>query len=188
MRWDRLLADIEAAEAARERAEMLGEAAERSRMETGRVSLEARLRAAEGRPVVLEVDGPQRCAGRLAGVGLGWVVVEGAPASWLVATRHVLWVADLPRQFSPPPEGAAKRLYESLGIRHVLRGIAADRSAVQIGLGTGEPLTGTIDRVGADFVDLAVHAPGELRRTRELRGERAVHIDAIRYVRRQADG
>lgn len=187
MRWERLLADIEAAEAARDRADMLGEAAERARHETGQVALAGRLRAAVGAVVTIEVDGPQRCAGTLSAVGSGWLVLESGPVSWLVATAHLVQVADLPRPTAPAMDAAERRVYDGLGLRHALRGIAADRSAVQIGLGVNGVLAGTIDRVGADFVDLAVHPIGEPRRARDVRGVRSVPIAAIRYVRRGSE-
>lgn len=186
MRWDRLLADIEAAELARERAEMLGEAAERSRLETARVRLQSRLEAACGAQITVEIDGPHRAIGAIEAVGNGWFVLVGGAQSWVIPTGHVLWIGDLPRHAAPPPEGGAKRIFESLGLQHVLRGIAADRSFVQIGLGAADAVAGTIDRVGADFIDVAVHATGEPRRAREVRGQRTVRLDAISYLRRGA--
>ena len=186
MRWERLLADLAALEEARRRADMLGEAAERSRAETGRVTLAARLRASEGLRLTFEVDGPHRCAGTVAGTGPGWVVLQDGAVQWLLVTRFVLWVDELPRYAAPEAEGAAKRIYDSLGLRHVLRGIAADRSEVRVGLGPTAPVTGTIDRVGGDFIDLALHPPGEPRRHREVTAHRVVAIDAIRYLQRSA--
>lgn len=186
MRWERLLADLQAVEEARQHAEILGEAAERSRAETGRVTLAARLRAAEGLRLSFEVDGGQRCTGTVAGVGPGWAVLSETAVEWLIATKFVLWVDDLPRYAAPEPDGAAKRIYDSLGLRHVLRGVAADRSAVRIGVGAPTPVTGTIDRVGADFIDLALHPTGEPRRQREVSAHRVVPIDAIRYLQRSA--
>ncbi|WP_166741631.1 hypothetical protein [Cumulibacter soli] len=184
MRWDRLLADLEAAEEARQRAEMLGEVAERSRAEIGRVTLAARLRAAESVRVTIELEGVHRCVGELVGVGPGWVVLEDGPTQWLVATRYVSWVDDLPPYVAPDQVGAAKRVYDSLGMRHVLRGIAADRAAVRIGIGAADAIGGTIDRVGANFLDLALHPDGEPRRRREVAAHRVVAIEAIRYVHR----
>jgi hypothetical protein len=184
MRWDRLLGDIEAAEDARARAEMLGEAAERSRLETARVTLESRLAAAAGSRLTIDLDGAGRCSGVVTAVGRGWVVLDAGQVSWVVAVEHIRWVADLGRNAAPPPSAAGRRIYDKLGIAHVLRGIATDRAAVQLGLGAGETLAGTIDRVGADFVDVAVHAVGEPRRPREVRGRRTVRTAAIRFVRR----
>lgn len=183
MRWERLLADIEAAEAARNRAEMLGEAAERARAEMASVTLEARLRAAVGRALALEMDGPQRCTGIVEAVGAGWLTLAEPAARWVVATNHLVWVEDLPSLAAPEPADAVRRVYEGLGMRHVLRGLAADRAAVRIGLGTADACTGTIDRVGADWIDVAAHAVGEPRRARDVRTRRTVRIGAIRFLR-----
>lgn len=184
MRWERLLADLVTAEEARQRAAMLGEATERARTETARVTLVDRLRAAEGHRLVFEVDGPQRCAGVLAGIGPGWLVLEDDAVQWMLALRHVVWVDELPPFVAPQPQGAARQVYQRLGLTHVLRGIAADRSGVRIGVGRSDPVYGTIDRVGADFVDVAVHPVGEPRRSRQVTGHRTIAIDAVRYVQR----
>ncbi|WP_153506616.1 hypothetical protein [Cumulibacter manganitolerans] len=188
MRWDRLLADLAALEEARARGEMLGEAAERGRLETARVALENRLSAAVGGELTVAVEGGQRCSGRVEAAGDGWLLLRSGPAAWLVATAHLVWVANLPRHTVPAPDGAAAAIHRGLGLRHVLRGVAADRSAVQLGLGSNAPVSGTIDRVGADFVDLAVHDVGAPRRAGEVQGVRTVPIAAIRYLRRGWEG
>jgi hypothetical protein len=54
---------------------------------------------------------------------------------------------------------------------------------VVVGLVDGGAVTGTVDRVGADFVEVAEHGPGEPRRQREVSGVRAVAFAAIAVVR-----
>jgi hypothetical protein len=72
-------------------------------------------------------------------------------------------------------------------MRSALRGIARDRSVVRIDLtGTDGALDGTIDRVGADFVDVAEHPPGEPRRRGNVRSSVLVPTAAIAAVRRQS--
>jgi hypothetical protein len=71
-----------------------------------------------------------------------------------------------------------------LGLRHVLRGIARDRSAVRISLIDGTAIDGTIDRLGADFVEVAQHAAGELRRRDQVRDVVLVPLSALAVVRR----
>jgi hypothetical protein len=59
---------------------------------------------------------------------------------------------------------------------------------VQILLEDGGTLTGTLDRVGADYVELAAHPADEPRRTEAVQGVRAVVIDAVAVVRTTAPG
>jgi hypothetical protein len=49
-------------------------------------------------------------------------------------------------------------------------------------------LTGTIDRVGADYLDLAEHAPDEPRRAGSVRAKRTVPFAAILFVQRAVTG
>ena len=57
-------------------------------------------------------------------------------------------------------------------------GIARDRSAARLHLVDGSDLDATLDRVGADFVEVAAHAPGEVRRRSEVRD-----VDPCRFAR-----
>jgi hypothetical protein len=50
----------------------------------------------------------------------------------------------------------------------------------------GTTADGTIDRIGADFVEIAAHAAGELRRRSEVRDVLVVPLGAVAAVRRQA--
>jgi len=60
-----------------------------------------------------------------------------------------------------------------------------DRSTVQVRLTDGRTVAGTLDRVGADFVELGEHPAGELRRAAEVRDLLVLPIQAIVLVRRQ---
>jgi hypothetical protein len=59
---------------------------------------------------------------------------------------------------------------------------------VQIVLDDGGTLTGTLDRVGADYVELAVHPADEPRRNEAVQGVRAVVIGAVAVVRTVVPG
>jgi hypothetical protein len=64
-----------------------------------------------------------------------------------------------------------------------VRGLARDRSAVQLVLVDGAVVTGTIDRVGADFCEIAEHALDQARRGSAVQGVTAVALSALAVVR-----
>jgi hypothetical protein len=59
---------------------------------------------------------------------------------------------------------------------------------VQLVLDDGATLTGTLDRVGADYVELAVHPADAPRRSESVQEVRAVVIGAVAVVRTVAPG
>ncbi len=185
MRWDDLFADLEAQADALETAARGTEVGERTRIELGTLGLGERLSAAVGEPLHLRVAGDTQVAGTLVRVGVDWLLVdEGAGREALVATGAVLAVGGLGRAAAAPGSGGA--VHARLTLRHALRGIARDRSAVRVHLVDGSVLDATVDRVGADFADVAVHPPGEARRRGEVRGVQLVALVAIAAVRRSA--
>lgn len=182
MRWEDLFSDLEAQLAAAERAELAGEVADRTRRELARIRLVDRLHAVPGRPVELLVRGAGRVAGRLADVAPEWLLVEERGSlPTLVPLGAVLSVAGLGARAEDPVGAGA--VVARLGLGVALRAVARDRAPVSLVLVDGSTLAGTVDRVGADHLDLAEHAPGELRRSRDVRGVRAVPFAALGAVR-----
>jgi len=182
MRWEQLFADLQAQFEAEEAAVELAEAGSRARSEIGALTLGDRLRGGVGLPLVLSCGGAGTVAGTLVDVGTDWLLVEGDGARQsLVATAAVRSVSGLGRRTAAPE--AAGSLRGRLDLRRALRGLARDRSAVQIVLDDGGVLTGTLDRVGADYVDLAEHPADLPRRSEAVRGVRAIVIGAIAVVR-----
>ena len=64
-----------------------------------------------------------------------------------------------------------------------LRDLMRRRVGVTLRLAGGRSLAGTIDRAGADHLDLALHEPGAPRRAEEVSGYRLVPFEAIVWVR-----
>jgi hypothetical protein len=119
--------------------------------------------------------------GVLTDVGVDWLLLVQRGQDVLVAWRAVQAVTDIGRDSAPPSDPGPVR--SRLDLRWALRAVARDRSPVRLVLEGGQELTGTIDRVGADFVDLAEHAPDEHRRAGAVWRMQAVLIDAIVLVR-----
>ena len=187
MRWQQLFADLaaqwEAAETAADQAEL----ASRTRAEVGAVRLTDRLRAAVGSTVALRCRGGGRLDGVLTEVGVDWLLLaEERGSEVLVGWGAVQEVPDLGWTTAPPQELGVVR--SRLDLRWALRAAARDRGAVQVVLDDGAVLTGTIDRVGADFFDLAEHPLDEHRRTGSVRRVHAVVIDAVALVRTVSTG
>lgn len=186
MRWQRLFADLQAELEAGEIAAERAEDASRARLEVGAVRLQDRLGGAVGRELTLRCRGAGDVRGRLTEVGSGWALVtEAGGREVLVAVPAVLTVSGLQRGTAVPVAGEVAR---RLDLRWALRGLARDRSPVQVLLDDGAALTGTVDRVGADFLELAEHAPDESRRVAAVQGVRAVALEAVVAVRRLAPG
>jgi hypothetical protein len=183
VRWDALFADLEAQADALAAAERAAEVDERARIELGAVSWRRRLQAALGAPVQLRCTGGAQLRGRVGRVGPDWTLIDDGGREALVALAAVLGVAGLSR-YADVEETSP--VASKLSLRSALRGVARDRSVVRIRLiGADAALDGTIDRVGADFVDLAEHAAGEPRRRGEVRGTVLVPVSAIAVVHRQ---
>jgi hypothetical protein len=182
MRWQHLFADLsaqwEAAEVSAERAE----AASHARSEVGSVLLADRLRGAAGARLVLRCRGAGQVAGAVADVGTDWLLlVDDRGGEALVAAAAVLSVSGLGRRTAAPADAGEVR--RRLDLRWAVRGLARDRSRVHVVLTDGAVLTGTIDRVGADFCEIAEHALDQARRSSAVQGVTAVALSALAVVR-----
>src|SRR5829696_10453558 len=136
MRWQQLFDDLqsqfEAEEAAAERAE----SASRTRAELGAVRLVDRLGGAIGSPVSLDVRGAGRVAGVLVERGSDWLLLEDEQGrDLLVALAGVRGVSGLGRRTAAPDPVHGVRA--RLDLRRALRGLARDRTTVQVVLDDG---------------------------------------------------
>lgn len=183
MRWERLFADLDAQLDSAHAAELAGEVGDRSRREVARLRLADRARLATGAQLSAGVVGMGTLSGRLLRSGPQWWLLTADGDEVLVCTDAVAWVSGLPALAAEPDTTSA--VERRMGLGYVLRAIARDRSAVAVVLTNATTLTGTIDRVGADFVDLAEHAPGEPRRAAAVRGARTVPFAGLAAVRRR---
>lgn len=186
MRWDGLFADLEAQAEAVLSAERAAEVEDRVRYEIGRLTLSDRLRPAVGGEVQLNCQGGASVVrGTIRRLGSEWCLIdEGGGHEAVVALAAVSVIAGLGRTSAPP---ASMGLVESrLGLRHILRSLARDRSMLRIQLRDASTVDGTLDRVAADFVEVASHPPGESRRRAEVRAVLLVVIESLAVIRRDS--
>ncbi len=197
MRWDRLFSDLEARFDEIADSEAIAEMADRQRVEAGAVGFAQRLAGSLGQPIRIRVAGGSAVGGVLRGVGPDWLLLsEGQGRDVLVAMCAVAIVEGLTAATALPMSGVALRL----DLRHAVRGLARDRSPVAVLVaggtvtganGAAEPgsnphgaeITGTIDRVGADFTEIAVHAAWEPRRAASVRSVVLVPLSAVMVIR-----
>ena len=184
MRWDALFDDLGAQAETLEHAERAAEVEDRTRAEVGAVGLLDRLRAATGSP--LRVRTPAGVlTGTLSRIGRDWLLLdEDDGREVLVPLAAVLAVSGLPPLAAVP--GTMDAVTRRLRLWFVLRRLARDRAPVRVLLRDGSALAATVDRVGADFVEVAVVPTGEARRAAAVRDVLVVPTAALVAVRREA--
>jgi hypothetical protein len=182
VRWDRLFEDLEAQLERAADEEFAAELADRTRHELARVRLVDRLGRVVGEAVDLAVEGVGPVTGTLRRVGLDWLLLEpSAGSEVVVANRAVVSVRGLTRAAREPDLWG--EVESRLGLGHILRAVARDRSTVTVVSRDGSSCAGTIDRVGADFLEVAEHPPGAVRRSGEVVTMRAVTLGGLAVVR-----
>ena len=182
MRWQRLFDDLEARLDGERGEDLDAEVADRIRGELAATSLADRLRGAAGHLIAVEAAGVGRLDGTLRRVGSGWFVLEDAHGSpTVVLLTALVGVHDLPlASLSTASAGLATA---QAGLGQVLRVLARDRTALSVVTVDGARISGTIDRVGADYFDLAEHPIDEPRRARAVRLTRTVASARVAVLR-----
>jgi hypothetical protein len=182
MRWDHLFADLDAQLAQADAKDLAGEVADRTRREAGALHLADRLRACVGDPLAVTASGAGTVHGRLTDIGPDWLLLaEGSGRELLLSARSVLGVVGIGASSGAP--GAQGELARRLDLRWALRALVRSRAPVHVVLTDATVLSGTLDRVGADHVDLAEHAPGEERRADAVSRVRVLPLHAVSAVR-----
>jgi hypothetical protein len=178
MRWERLFADLEAQLEAEERAAAEGEVVDLTRAERAHLALRDRLRAHVDVALRWSFTPGSVVEGTLVDVGADWVLVRVARAELLVPAEAVRFVEGLSRSAVEDGSQVARRWRFGL----VLRGLARDRAVVEVRLRDGDAFIGTIDRVGADHLDLAIHPPDRPRREAAVITVRCIPLAAVGSV------
>lgn len=200
MHWDRLFEDLEGQLASEWESERAALDAESERLRISRLELRSRLRmlCASSACVTLDLPGGHRIRARLHALGADWVgasLTEAEGASSMRTTQmiplsairglsvdHGLVLASLEDAVDATPV-----LRERMSLGFVLRDLARRRAPVTLTTIDRIDLHGTVDRAGADHLDLALHDRGEARRASAVREFRIVPFTALASVRTLGD-
>lgn len=187
VRFEDLFDDLESQLEAELGAEQRDLEAEEERFRIGRLELRDRIVAAP-RLLDLTLRGGGRLRLRRMALGRDWLnglVLEGAPAdTGAVVPLHAIVGIELDGDASAASVQSVKEagdLQARLSFAYAMRDLARRRASVILE-GT-RPVAGTIDRVGRDHLDLAVHEPGERPRRSAVRSWRIVPFSAFDWVR-----
>ncbi|GAA4752679.1 hypothetical protein GCM10025783_26930 [Amnibacterium soli] len=187
MRWDELFADLEGQLEHGLGAEEREAELEEERLRVGRTSLRDRIAAVAAAGEALRVrllDGSAlelvpRTVGRdwASGDLVGSAAQVVLPVSAVAALLPT--AAQVARSLEPVALGAVT---DRIGLAFVLRDLARRRRTVQLTV-PGGALSGTIDRVGRDHLDLAVHPADGWRRASAVARIEVLALTQVLLVR-----
>ncbi len=198
--WDRLFEDLEGQLASEWESERAALDAESERLRISRLELRSRLRVlcASAAPATLDLPGGARVRARLNALGSDWIAATIAQAEESRTTRstvivplhalrgltvdHGLLLSSLDEEDDPAPV-----LRERMSLGFVLRDLARRRVPVRIVSVDASALHGTIDRAGADHLDLALHDPGEARTASAVHAFQIIPFAAVTSVQTAGD-
>jgi len=202
MRWDNLFSDLESQLESGLTTEEDNLQAEEERLRVSRLGIRDRIMAMVAvadrgahSPLALILkgsDGSDVVEVLVRSIGRDWLaaelvgqgqqgrqcVVPLSAIAGIALSRRQLRHSLEPRE-APTATGA---LADRLGLAFILRDLCRRRTGVEVTL-VGETLFGTIDRVGRDHLDLAVHEAGKPRRNDEVRALRIVALDVVLMIR-----
>ncbi|KQV05989.1 hypothetical protein [Leifsonia sp. Root112D2] len=199
MRWDNLFDDLESQLEQELGAEEVDLRAEEERLRLGRISLRERISALTRGLPPGSYGGisVQLVTGLIVNVrpgtfGKDWfaadLIEESRRDSQCVlplgAIAAVLLTPAQARQSLEPEtrQTSAPQLVDRIGIAFVLRDLCRRRAGVEVHTRAGI-LHGTIDRVGRDHLDLAVHESGVARRASAVAQLRVIPLEQLCLVR-----
>ncbi|NUS74258.1 MAG: hypothetical protein HOQ05_12750 [Corynebacteriales bacterium] len=175
-RFSDLFADLSHELDEHERAQQRAEVSDRTRREHAAVAFLDRLRGAVGQVVELRIT-QETLTGELVEVGADWIELRARLRTcWLPVSEIVAIGGMSTPTVAPGSVGAVEQRWT---FAFALRRLVRDRAVLTVRARGGQSYTGTLDRVGSDFVELAEHAADVSRRARAVRAVRAIPMWAI---------
>lgn len=193
MRWDHLFDDLAGQLEHELRAEEVDLQHEEERLRLGRLTVRDRIAALQraSDPALRRVRYRSRAGGlhslRPLTVGRDWMAgdLDDRPGAQGIVPFSALEAllldrAQVPASLEPGSDGPV--LAARLGLAFLLRDLCRRRTPLTIESMTGS-VTGTIDRVGRDHLDLAVHELDTPRRESVVEHVRIVALDQVLLLR-----
>ncbi|NQX12759.1 hypothetical protein HQQ80_14065 [Microbacteriaceae bacterium VKM Ac-2855] len=199
MRWETLFDDLENQLQHEMTVDDLELRAEEERLRIGRLTVRDRIRALAdtGGSVTLALNDSRWLTLRPHAFGKDWLAADILPsedqrprpelAQCILPLASIATVA-VPREelrASVHPQAETRgggRVAERIGLSFVLRDLCRRRTRVDVSVATGT-YVGTIDRVGRDHLDLAVHEADSPRRQSLVHRFVVVPLDGVVLVR-----
>lgn len=199
MRWEDLFTDLEGQLESEFSSEEADLRAEEERLRLARLGVRDRLLAVHtagpeltDRVLRVNLRDGTRLAVTPSTFGRDWFVADLHGESrrerpCIVPLEAIATVSFTPAQVyasldAPPPDDKRQTLAARLGLGFLLRDLCRRRVPVQLQL-IGLTVAGTLDRVGRDHCDLAVHDAGGVRRESAITEFRMVRFGEILLVR-----
>jgi hypothetical protein len=182
MRWDALFEDLESQFAEADRIDLDAEVNERARAEMVGLELADRLRAVLGCRLTVYVAAGESFSGTLTHAGGDALVLDEEQHQLLIPYAAAVRYVGLGRLSLAESSSVRRRI----GLASALRGMARDRAELSVITGNASGtvrLAGVIDRVGRDYFDLAVLAPGEVRRNHQVSQIATIPFAALAAIR-----
>ena len=189
VRWERFFEDLEDQLDSEWEAERAALDSEAERLRLSRIALRERMLTLIGGhdAVQLELADGASVTGSVMRVGADWLAVSETPGSHgalvPLAALVTVRVDDQALLSSARSAHAGPPSAQRMSFGFVLRELVRRRQEVSIRLRDGRVVTGTIDRAGADHLDLALHDLGVPRSAGHVTGFRLIPFTAIAAVR-----
>jgi hypothetical protein len=187
MRWDRFFEDLEDQAASEWEAERAALESEAERLRLSKLTLIERIGVLTGEEVAVELADATVLRAVVGGLGADWMLLApwstrgGAALVPLASIDAIALAHDALLRSARPGEGASA-LSRRATLGYALRDLVRRRVGVTVHTSSGRAVSGTIDRAGADHLDLALHEPGAVRRASEVAGYRIVPFAAIVWI------
>lgn len=191
MRWERFFEDLEGQLDSEWEAERAALDSEAERLRLSRVALRERIVPLVARgdcSTSLELSDGSVVTGRLSAVGAEWVAlaVESRDSRAIIVPIQGIVAIGLSHADvlgSARDAMAGSALQQRMTFAFALRDLARRRVPVTVRVVGGRSFVGTIDRAGADHLDLALHDADAPRRADGVTGHRILALGAITWVR-----